>query len=60
MRSATSIELSYAVLRVIEISVRDPIIRDECRQDSGLVEIIQFYLNHQQVEFCKHFFIQNY
>uniref|UniRef100_A0A0N5ASD5 Armadillo repeat-containing protein 8 n=1 Tax=Syphacia muris TaxID=451379 RepID=A0A0N5ASD5_9BILA len=51
MRSATSIELSYAVLRVIEISVRDPIIRDECRQDSGLVEIIQFYLNHQQVEF---------
>lgn len=51
LRSAASPELCYAFLRAIEIMARDPFTRDEWRQDSTFMEIIQFYISHQQPEF---------
>lgn len=63
MRSATSVELSYALLRAIEVMVRDPSTRDYWRRDSGFLEIIQFYVAHQQPEFGDSFiklFVEKY
>ncbi|VDM43336.1 unnamed protein product [Toxocara canis] len=54
MRSSTSVTVSLALLRVVDVAANEPSLREQWHQDAVFMEIIRFYLAHQQSEFGKH------
>ncbi|KHN86443.1 Armadillo repeat-containing protein wrm-1 [Toxocara canis] len=53
MRSSTSVTVSLALLRVVDVAANEPSLREQWHQDAVFMEIIRFYLAHQQSEFAE-------
>uniref|UniRef100_A0A915C239 Armadillo repeat-containing domain-containing protein n=2 Tax=Parascaris univalens TaxID=6257 RepID=A0A915C239_PARUN len=51
MRSSTSITISLALLRLVDIVADEPSLREQWHQDTNFMDIIRFYLAHKQLEF---------
>uniref|UniRef100_A0A9J2PEW8 Armadillo repeat-containing domain-containing protein n=1 Tax=Ascaris lumbricoides TaxID=6252 RepID=A0A9J2PEW8_ASCLU len=53
MRSSTSITVSLALLRLVDIVADEPSLREQWHQDTTFMDIIRFYLAHKQPEFSE-------